>query len=69
MMKDELVAAEFRRGRDVGMPKGGRVRSAHECAQLFVRYSELVRSDVKGEIGHGKIDKGVGFSVVLPVGW
>jgi len=65
-LQDELVVAEFRQGRDVGMPESGGVRSAHERAQLFAR--ELVRSDVKGEQGHGKINEGVGFPVVLPVG-
>lgn len=64
-LQDELVIAQFRQGRDVGMPETG-VRSAHERAQLFAR--ELVGSDVKGEYGHGKIDKGIGFPVVLPVG-
>jgi hypothetical protein len=64
-LQDELVIVQFRQGRDVGMPESG-VGSAHECAQLFAR--ELVRSDVEGEYGHGKIDKGVGIPVVLPVG-
>lgn len=64
-LEDELAVAEFRQGRDVGMPEGG-VGSAHERAQLFAR--ELVRGDVKREHGHGEIDEGVGFPVVLPVG-
>lgn len=63
-LEDELGIAEFRQGRDIGMPEGG-VRPAHERAQFFAR--ELVRRDVKGKHGHGQIDEGVRLPVVLPV--
>ena len=65
-LQNEFLVAELYHGCDVGMPECT-VRSVHQGPKFVLR--ELARGNIKRENGHGKIDKGVRFPVLLPVLW